>query len=155
MYNTLSEDVLTEDRFIVQKFMIFPGRYIYPNSRDDEDREFCENCSQQINATMKNFIFKMIMIFSSVIVALIWPSYQYLSHGIKTTATQVKFPFIAGNSNAEFIGNFIFQLIVIGHGFAGYIGLEVAMETLFQLLKCWIINVKRSHCASVKHSLGM
>lgn len=114
MYN-----VLTRDRYIVQRFLAFPGKHIYPDGEDDEDPEYYEICAQHIRASTKDFIVKMAMIFSSVVTALIWPTYLFLSQGIKTTATQVKFPFIDENSDAEFIGNFLFQTIVIGHGFIG------------------------------------
>lgn len=77
---------------------------------------------------MKNFIFKMAIIFSSAITALIWPTYLFVSQGIKTTVTELKLPFIDENSDAEFIGNLLFQSVIVGHGFAGYVGLEVGMD---------------------------
>lgn len=123
LYNSL-----TEERFIVQKFLIFPGRHIYPDQKDDEDDEYYEICSNQIDASIKNFVSKMAMIFSSAILALIWPTYKFLSKGIKTTATQVKFPYLIENSNDEFIVNLLLQSILFGHGFIGYIGMEVGME---------------------------
>lgn len=149
--------IFTSDRYILQRFLAFPGRHIYPDAEVDEDLEYYEICSQHINGSIKSFILKMTMIFSSAIIALIWPTYQFLAQGIKTTATQVKFPFIDENSDVEFIGNLLFQLIVFGHGFIAYIGLEVVMsiqiQILFQFrkiywnieLKCLIFNVKKSH----------
>lgn len=118
----------------MQRFLAFPGKHIYPDTEDDEDHEYYEICSQHINASIKSFIVKMAMIFSSAVTALIWPTYQFVSQGIKTTATQVKFPFIDENSDAEFIGNFIFQSVIMIHGFIGYIGLEVGMNICTDLI---------------------
>lgn len=108
--------------------MIFPGQKIYPDNEDDEDHEYYEICSKQIDASIKNFIFKMVMIFSSMVTALIWPSYKFVSQGIKTTATQVKFPFLDESSNYEFVGNFLLQSVIMGHGFIGYFAMKVAMD---------------------------
>lgn len=77
---------------------------------------------------MKNFIFKMSIILSSAVTGFIWPTYQFVSHGIKTTAIEVKFPFIDENSDAEFIGNLLLQSIIVAHGLAGYVGLGVGMD---------------------------
>lgn len=123
-------NLLSDQRFIAQRFFIFPGRHIYPDKKDDEDDEYYEICSNQIDASMKNFFSKMAMIFISLIMALIWPTYKFVSQGVKTTATQVKFPFINENSNDEFIGNLLLQSVLFGHGFAAYIGLEVGMDII-------------------------
>lgn len=130
----LMHNALTKDRIIVQKFLTFPGYHIYPETEDDEDTEYYEICSQQINASIKSFVIKMAMIFTSAFTALIWPTYQFLSQGIKTTATEMKFPFISENSDAQFIGNFVFQSIVLGHGLIAYIGLEVGMNICTDLI---------------------
>lgn len=114
---------------MVYEFIAFGGRHIYPDKDDDEDEEYHEICSQQIDGTMKHFICKISIILSSMTVALIWPTYQVFSHGIRTTALQVKLPFIEEKSNAEFLGDFILQCIILGHGLLGYVGLEVGIET--------------------------
>lgn len=116
---------LSKDRYMVYEFIAFSGRHIYPDKDDDEDEEYHEICSQQIDGTMKHFICKISIILGSMTVALIWPTYQFFSHGIRTTALQVKLPFIEEKSSAEFLGNFILQCIILGHGLLGYVGLEL------------------------------
>lgn len=83
---------------------------------------------------MKNFIFKMAIISSSAVTGIIWPTYQFVSQGIRTTATEVKFPFIDENSDAEFIGNLLLESVIAVHGLAGYVGLEVGMDICTNLV---------------------
>lgn len=117
--------------------MTFGGRYIYKHKDDDdvEDDEYHEICDQSIDETLKTFFFKMGILVGSLVVALIWPTYQFFSHGIKSTAMQLKLPYIEERSNAEFIGNLLFQFIIVGHGFLGYIGLEVGIDASTDLIQ--------------------
>lgn len=130
-------NAINENRYTIYEFMCFGGRYIYKNIDDDdnEDDEYHEICSKQIDETFKNFFCKMGILIGSLVVALIWPTHELILHGIKTTALQVKLPFVEEKSNAEFMGNLLFQFIFLGHGFLGYIGLEVGIDAATDVIQ--------------------
>lgn len=55
------------------------------------------------------------------------PAYVFIDQGIKTTTTEVKFPFIDEKSDTEFIVNLILQWTILIHGFFVYVGIEIMM----------------------------
>lgn len=108
--------------------MVFPGRYIYPDNVDVEDEEYYDICSNQMDNTIKSFLCKMAILTTSVCIAVTWPSYQSLTQDIKITAMQLKIPFVEENSYAEFVGNILLGCNILGHGFLGYLSIEVGMD---------------------------
>lgn len=104
----------------------FGGQYIYPNNKNDI--EYSEICSNHFDKTIKSFLIKISLMYFSLYGSMIGPAYAYIKYGTKTTMTNVQIPFVDRNSNTEFFGNLILASIIGGHGFIGYIGLEVAMS---------------------------
>lgn len=121
IYNTL-----TSHRLILRWLTVEAIRQrIYPDNKNGADKIYYEMCSQQLDETIKKFIIKMVIIFSSASVGTSWYIFQNIHNGSKTTLTQIKFPFIFESSNAEFIANLLLQFVITVHGFLGYIGLEI------------------------------
>lgn len=120
--------VLSKKRFILHGFLAFPGRYVYPDSVLVQDEEYYDICSHHIDYTIRRFFYKVAILTASAMIAIIWPSYQSLTEEVKITALQLKFPFVAENSYAEFAGNILLECNVWAHGFLGYISIEVAMD---------------------------
>lgn len=56
--------VMTEKRFKLHDLILFPGQNIYPNNKDDVDKEYYEICTQQINETLRRFFFKMLILLA-------------------------------------------------------------------------------------------
>lgn len=120
--------VLTKNRFILHDFLAFPGRYIYPDSVDDEDEEYYDICSKQIDQSIRSFFYKMTIILISIFFAAFWPSFQTFSHQDKITTFKLKFPHINENSYSEFVANILFECNVCVYGFLGYVSIEVGMD---------------------------
>lgn len=118
---------LTKKRFILHDFIAFSGRYIYPNSVDDEDKEYYDICAEQIDGSIRSFFQKMAIMLASIILG-IGPMISTFTRENKITGTQLKFPYIEENSNAEFFGNFIIGCNIMGHGLLAYFSIEVGMD---------------------------
>lgn len=118
----------TKKRYILHDFMAFPGRYLYPDSVLDESEEFYDICSNQMDNTIKSFLCKMAILTTSASVAVTWASYQSFTEDVKVTAIQLKLPFVEENSYSEFIGNILIECNILGHGYLGYLSIEVGMD---------------------------
>lgn len=105
----------------------FGGQYIYQDN-DFEDTEYNRVCSNQMDVTMKSFLVKMTLMTLSAFVAGFGPIRAYVLYGIRTTTLEVRIPFTEPKSNAEFLGNLLLQFIVLFHGILGYVGAEVWMS---------------------------
>lgn len=105
----------------------FGGQYIYQDS-DYPDQEYNRICSNQMDVTMKSFLIKMSVMGLSLAASQVGPVYVFISNRIKTTTTEVRIPFTEPESNAEFIVNLIIQFNISIHGMFGYIGMEVWMS---------------------------
>lgn len=119
---------LTKKRSILHDILAFSGRYVYPSSVDDEDDEYYDICSKQIDRSIRAFFHKMTLICISIFFAVIWPSFQSLSHENKITTFKLKFPYINENSYSEFGANIFFECNVLVYGFLGYVSIEVGMD---------------------------
>lgn len=120
--------ILLNPRFKLQSLIDFGGRYIYYDSHDNT--EYNRICSDHMDITMKQFISKIAGIFISITFAAIGPAYAYFWHGIHSTFTEARIPFTEPKSNAEFMGNFLFQNVTSVHGAIAYVGLEVFLSIL-------------------------
>lgn len=116
----------SKNRYLLRELVNFSGYNIYPENHDDI--EYVQICSNHINDTIRGYFQKMGLMFLSFLMAVIGPAYAFIFKNIKTTTTAVKFPFIEENSNAEFIGNVLFQSVIACHGIIGYFGMEAAMS---------------------------
>lgn len=54
-------------------------------------------------------------------------AYEYFFNGVKTSFTDLAFPFIEKKSNTEFILNLVFLSLICSIGFLGLAGLEIGM----------------------------
>lgn len=117
--------MLTNSRYAVYELVKYCGRYVYADSH--ESTEYNRICSKNIDESVRSFFTKMSILLLSYSTILIGPTYVYVKYGIKTTTTNLKFPFIAEDSSLEFILNVIAQAYVCAFGILGYIGLEVVM----------------------------
>lgn len=115
--------MVTKSRFEWNRLIFYGGKYIYRN--DDPDAEYNRICSDHMDKTVTDFFTKMGAIFVSYLFAVIGPIQTYIMLGKKSTTTEARIPFCEPKSNAEFLGNFIFQGIIASHGLLMYIGLEV------------------------------
>lgn len=67
--------------------------------------------------------------------AVAGPIYVYFAEGIKTTAIQVKIPFVEENPNMEYTINLLFQFVVLFAGTFTYWSMEVAMAIFGDVIK--------------------
>lgn len=116
---------VTSTAVMFHSLVDFGGRYIHPNK--NKDKEYTEICSKHIDQTVRSFFIKMGLMLLALHGSMIGPIYAYAVHGTKTTMTNVLIPFVERESNTEFAYNVALASIIGIHGFAGYIGLEVAM----------------------------
>lgn len=70
------------------------------------------------------------MMLLAFIAAEIGPEYGLIVKGIKTTTTELKFPFIAAKSIAEYISNVIVQCMIGIIGVTVFVGIEIAMNLI-------------------------
>lgn len=89
--------------------------------------EYSRICKKHMDATMRSFITKMIIMVLSYSAALTGPAYVYYTTGIKSTTIELRIPFTQGKSNAEFWVNILYMFAYATYGALLYIGLEVAM----------------------------
>lgn len=118
--------MVIKTRFKLQHALDFGGRYIYRDSR--ENTEYNRICSQHMDITMRRYIIKMAAIFISYLFAVVGPLQAYFIDGIKSTTIEARIPFCETKSNAEFMGNFLLQTELAGHGIFVYIGMEVFLS---------------------------
>lgn len=116
-------------RFKIISLSIFGGQNIY-HDNDFEDEEYNRICSNQLDATMKEYGIRMMMINLSLAASQIGPIFMYISYGIKTTTTNVRIPFTEPKSDVEFIVNLILQSFIGLHGGIAYLGIEAWMSLI-------------------------
>lgn len=92
--------MISDNRYKYQSLIDFAGRYIY--SDNQENVEYNEICSKQIDKTIRRFFIKMGIMGISASFSVIGPIHAYLAHGIKTSTTDLRIPFTEDGSNAEF-----------------------------------------------------
>lgn len=120
--------MVSEQRYILHDLIAFPGHNIYPDKNADVDKDYYEICSRQIDASFKQYFFKMTMIVGALFLGNFEPTYLLLTKGLKVTITQVQFPFADENSNAEFLGNLALEVLVGVYGFSAYVGLDICVS---------------------------
>lgn len=117
--------VTFKSRYTIHALIDYFGRYVYPDYHDDT--EYNRICSESIDATIRGFFIKMGMMFLSYFIAMIGPMRAYFFYGIRTTTTELKFPFVTEKSDGEFVGNVLIQACLGGVGMLAYTSLEVVM----------------------------
>lgn len=105
--------------------IFFGGRYIYQDSH--ERTEYNRICSKHLDAMMRGFLIKMLLMFLSYLAAVVGPIYVYFVYGIKTTTINARVPFVDENSTAEFMVNLVLMSCFAVHGGLWYISVEVYM----------------------------
>lgn len=108
--------------------MAFPGRNIYPDNIEEENEELYKICSNQMDITIKSSLRKTAILITFCTAITIWSTYQTMTDEVKITVMQLKLPYVEENSYAEFIGNVLLELNVLGHGFLGYLASEVGVD---------------------------
>lgn len=121
--------VLSEDRLKYHSLVTFAAKYIYADNHGRTEHD--QICSQQIDATMKNFGITVTAMTCGSLVAVFGPIFFYFTEGNKSTTIEVKVPFLDDNQNDEYLINMLLQSIVYFHGFFIYFGIEVAMSICF------------------------
>lgn len=116
---------LSKDRGTFHNLIDFSGRYIYQNDR--ESTAYNRICSKETDAIIRNFLARIILLSMGGTSGVSRPAYVFIDRGIKTTTTEVKFPFIDEKSDTEFILNLILQWTILIHGFFVYVGIEIMM----------------------------
>lgn len=125
--------VLSKDRKMYHSMVAFAGHYIHRDNNDQN--EYNRICSEQIDATMRSFIFRMGLLSISGLCATGGPMYAYISEGIRTSTVEVKIPYFEENSDVEYSLNMIFQSILLAHGFFIYITIETTMSLIKDFVK--------------------
>lgn len=118
--------MLSRERHKLHSLVQFGGRYIYFDEYDDPGYQ--RICSQHMDISMKKFLIKMTLIFIGYYAAVSGPVYAYITQGIKTTT--IDLAFTRDGSNAEYVFNNILQTIVAMHGGLAYLGIEVMVSIL-------------------------
>lgn len=132
--------ILSENRYKYQSLVDFAGRYIYPDNKH-EDVEYSEICSKQIDISMRRFVVKLLLIALASPLAVCGPIYAYIIDGTLTSTTDLRIPFTEADSNAEFTINMFFQFNMYLHGGTMYLGVEVLVsiiENLMALQPCLV-----------------
>lgn len=119
--------VLSKDRQKYHSLLTFDGS-IYADNGDDAVRN--RICSQQMNMTVKALIAVVISLFAAAETGQIWTISYYFTQGMKLTTIELKIPFVHDDQNAEYSVNMLLQLIVFVHGFFIYVGMEIVMVIL-------------------------
>lgn len=109
----------------VHKGVEYSGRYIYPDKH--HDKKYIKICSKHIDTSIRNFIVRIVVMVVCFSLAELGPFYKFCFEGVKTSVTEVRIPFTGENSNAEFYGNLLAQLIIGAHGFPGYVMIEIGI----------------------------
>lgn len=104
----------------------FGERFIYFDKHDDS--EYQQICSKHMDDSMRNFIIKITMMIIGYNAAVFGPLYAYFAHGIQAKTTDLAFT--EEGSNVQFAINNIFQFLCAVHGGLIYIGIEVIVEIL-------------------------
>lgn len=120
--------VISNKRSTLYNFILFPGRHIYPNSDADVDKDYYDICSEQIDESLKNFFFKILIMIFSFVMSVAWPLYLFLTHGIKSTLLQTKVPFVDENSDDELLVNFVLECLLGVYGFTAHFSLEICVS---------------------------
>lgn len=118
--------MVTKVRFELKKLVDFGGRFIYSNTR--ENTIYNRICAEHMDYTMKRFLIKMGTIFMSFSLAIIGPIRAYLIYGAKTTTIEARIPFCEPDSGAEFMFNFLLQIVIAAHGILAFCGLEIILS---------------------------
>lgn len=118
----------SKKRYDLNELMGFEGNFVYPE--DVENVELYRIYLEQIDSTIKFFFTKIHMMLLAFIVAEIGPEYGLIVEGIKTTTTELKFPFIAEQSTTEYIMNVIVQCIIGAIGVTTFVGTEIVMNLI-------------------------
>lgn len=81
-----------------------------------------------MNATVKNFAFRMIITSLGVFAmnAELW--YAFFVKHIVATSLDVRVPFTQERSNAEFLGNIMIHVSYLIYGSLGFVGMEIGLE---------------------------
>lgn len=122
----LAQIAFTENRKVMNFVTSYSGRYVYNN--DNKNTDYNHLCSGHIDGTIRSFFVKMLIMTFFCVVSQVWPVYKSFTDGTRTTLTEVKFPFITEDSDAEYTGNLIFQAIVLTIGGMVLISFEVALH---------------------------
>lgn len=117
---------ISKERFVFHKFLGFAGHYIYPN--ECTNTAYVRLCMENIDTTLKKFFRKVAIMFVSLVATGIGPAYMQIRHGIKTTASSLKIPFIEENSNAEFMANMLLQGFISLYGVLAFGGIEICVD---------------------------
>lgn len=125
--------MISENRYRYQSLVDFAGFYIY-SDKNAEDVEYNEICSKQIDVSVKTFLIKLLLMSLGGFAAISGPAHVYITNGIKTTTTDLRIPFTEAGSNVEFIANLIFQFNICIHGWFVYVGIEVLVSVIENLI---------------------
>lgn len=141
----------TKTRYLGHSLVDYGGKYIYPD--DHKDTAYNRICSENIDTSIKNFFIKITIIFLSFWAVMIGPAHAYIKYGVRSTATELKFPFIEEKSNNEFLGNVAVQIGLCGFGMLAYTGIEIAMGLLDDVISIsprLVVNELKNLDAMVK-----
>lgn len=117
--------VTLDGRYEIHSLLEHFGRHIYQDYH--ETTGYNRICSKSIDKTVRDFFIRTGMMFLSYFVAMAGPMRAYFFYDVRTTTTELKFPFVAEDSDGEFIGNVICQACLGAVGMLAYTGLEVIM----------------------------
>lgn len=121
--------VISKNRYKYQKFLDFPGLYIYPDNYNKDD-EYNEECSKQIDGAFKKFWIKYLAMLASSIFTIVGPAHAYIANGTLVSTTELRIPFVTEGSTLEFVMNLLLQLNIYVHGITMYIGIEVLVSII-------------------------
>lgn len=74
-------------------------------------------CSDCLNDSIKQYALTMTLVILSAWIAMIGPTYAYMTDGTITTMYNMRIPFIDQYPNAEFIANLIWETSISAIGF--------------------------------------
>lgn len=124
--SSLAYVIFTEKRKTLNYLTSYGGRYIYHDNK--QNTEYNQICSNHIDGTIRTFFIKMLIMDFFYAISQVWPLYKRIKYGTRTTLTEVKFPVVTEDSNAEYIDNLILQALALTVGGLVHIAIEVAME---------------------------
>lgn len=120
-------------RFKLQALIDFGGRYIYHDNHGKT--EYSRICSDHMDRTVRRFIVQMAASLIAYTLILIGPTHAYMTYGVQSTLIESRIPFTEPKSSAEFIGNFMIQTLICSISFVQYIGVEIFLSILENVVK--------------------
>lgn len=137
---------VTKWRKAIHIALCYGGNHIFRGEEGEENQngiEYNKICSKYMDDSMKSFRLRITIILLSICTLNAGPMYEQIFKGAEaSTALEIRIPFVAEKSLAEYFIISVYQIPIAVNGIYGYTAMEVAMELIFGVLKVSPILIK-------------